>query len=85
MGRLILNKKLGACIDWWPIQTMYHWEGEIKKHEEIMMMITTFEPKIETVSDLIATHHSYSVPLIGTVDVRRINRPYKEWMSKEVV
>ena len=85
LGQLILNQKMGACIDYWPIQTMYHWEGEIKKHEEVMMVITTFEHKIETVNDLISKHHSYSVPLIGSVDVRRINRAYKEWIMEEVV
>ena len=85
LGKLILDKKLGACIDYWPIRSMYHWEGDLKHLEEVMMLITTFEPKIETVSDLISKNHSYSTPLIGSVDVRRINRAYKEWMMKEVV
>ena len=85
LGKLLLSRKLAACVDYWPIRSMYRWEGEIKHHEEIMMMIVTFEPKIETVNGLIAKHHSYSVPLIGSVDVRRIYRPYKEWMAKEVV
>ncbi len=85
LGKLVLEQKLGACVDYWPIHTMYHWEGELKDHEEIMMLITTFEQKIETVSDLISQHHSYSTPLIGSVDVRRINRAYKEWMSEEVL
>lgn len=85
LGKLLLSKRLAACVDYWPIHSMFHWEGETKHIEEIMMLIVTFEPKIETVNDLIAKHHSYSVPLIGSVDVRRIYRPYKEWMSKEVV
>jgi len=85
LGKLILDQKIGACIDFWPIHTMYRWEGEVKSHDEVMMLITTFEQKIETVSDLISQHHSYSTPLIGSVDVRRINRAYKEWMSEEVV
>jgi periplasmic divalent cation tolerance protein len=85
LGKLILDQKIGACVDFWPIHTMYHWEGKMRNHKEVMMLITTFEPKIETVSDLITQNHSYSVPLIGSVDVRRINRPYKEWMTGEVV
>ena len=85
LGKLILQRKIGACIDYWPIRSMYRWEGKLKELDETMMLITTFEPKIETVTDLISKHHSYSTPLIGTVDVRRINRAYKEWVTEEVV
>jgi periplasmic divalent cation tolerance protein len=63
---------------------MYRWEGELKETEEVMMVITTFEPKLEEVNDLISEHHSYSTPMIAGVDVRRINRTYKEWMTEQV-
>ena len=84
LGKMILDEKLGACIDYWPIHSVYHWEGALKRLEEVMMRITTFEPNLETVNDLISKHHSYSTPLIAGVDVRRINRAYKEWMMEEV-
>ncbi|MEK7072352.1 MAG: divalent-cation tolerance protein CutA [Patescibacteria group bacterium] len=85
LGKLILEQKLGACIDYWPIHSMYNWKGEYKKISEMMLIIATFESKLETVNDLISNHHSYSTPLIAGVDVRRINRAYKEWMMEEVV
>lgn len=85
LGKLIIDKKMGACVHYWPIKSMYNWKGELKKREEIMMTITTFEPKLEDVNDLISKYHSYSTPLIAGVDVRRINRAYKEWMMEEVV
>lgn len=50
----------------------------------MMLMITTFEKKLADVEDLISRNHSYSVPLIAGVDVRRVNHPYKEWMTGEV-
>lgn len=85
LGKLIISKKMGACVHYWPIRSMYTWEGEFKRMEEVMMVITTFEPKLEEVNDLISKHHSYSTPLIAGVDVRRINRAYKEWMTKSIV
>jgi uncharacterized protein involved in tolerance to divalent cations len=48
-------------------------------------MITTLENKIEEVNDLISKHHSYSTPLIAGVDIRRMNRAYKEWMTEKIV
>lgn len=85
LGKLILDKKLGACVDYWPIGSMYQWEGSLKHVSQVMLSIATFENKLEDVNDLISNHHSYSVPMIAGVDVRRINRAYREWMMQEIV
>jgi periplasmic divalent cation tolerance protein len=82
LGKLIIEKKMGACVDYWPIHSMYNVKGGLKELSETMMMITTFEPKLEEVNDFMSKHHSYSVPLVGGVDVHRINRAYKEWMMQ---
>jgi periplasmic divalent cation tolerance protein len=84
LGELIVREKLGACIDFWPISSVYHWEGDLRKISQIMIIVTTFESKLETLNDLISQHHSYSTPLIAGVDVRRINRAYKEWVMEEI-
>ena len=52
--------------------------------EQAMLLITTFEAKLDAVNQIISENHSYSIPLIAGVDVRRINHPYKEWMMKEI-
>jgi periplasmic divalent cation tolerance protein len=85
LGKLVINKKMGACVDYWPIESMYNWKGEFKQIEQAMLLVTTFESKLDEVTDLLSAHHSYSTPLIAGVDVRRINRAYKEWMTQEVV
>ncbi|MFA5931810.1 MAG: divalent cation tolerance protein CutA [Candidatus Paceibacterota bacterium] len=84
LGKLIIEKKLGVSIDYWPIDSIYNWEGNIKEVSQMMLMITTLESKLEEVNDLVSKHHSYSTPIIAGVDVRRINRAYKEWMTKNI-
>jgi periplasmic divalent cation tolerance protein len=85
LGKLIIDKKMGACVDYWPINSMYNWEGKFEEVSQVMLMITTLEHKLEEVSDLISKHHSYSTPLIAGVDIRRMNRAYKEWMAEKIV
>ena len=84
LGKLILEKKMGACVDYWPVDSMFHWKDGIKQISQVMLSISTFENKLEAVNDLISEHHSYSVPMIAGVDVRRINRAYRGWMTTEV-
>jgi len=85
LGDLIIKKKMGACVDFWPTQACFNWKGSFKCVPQVMLLIATFEQKLEEVNELISKNHSYSIPMIAGVDVRRINRPYKEWMMQEVV
>lgn len=85
LGGLIISKKIAACVDFWPISSCYNWENGQKCVEQAMLLITTFEAKLEDLNQIISDNHTYSVPLIAGVDVRRINHPYKEWMMKEIV
>jgi uncharacterized protein involved in tolerance to divalent cations len=72
-------------VDYWPVKSIYEWKGEFKEVPQVMLTVTTFESKLEDVTDLISKHHSYSAPLIAGIDVRRINRPYKEWMTSQIL
>ncbi len=85
LGKLIIDKKMGACVDYWPINSMYNWEGKFEEVSQMMLVITTLEKKLEEVNDLISEHHSYSTPLIAGVDIRRMNRAYKTWMTEKIV
>jgi len=84
LGALIIEKKIGACVDFWPIKSCYNWENAFRCVSQAMLLVTTFESKLDSVTTLIGDNHTYSVPLIAGVDVRRINHPYKEWMMKEI-
>jgi periplasmic divalent cation tolerance protein len=85
LGGLIISKKIAACVDFWPISSCYNWEGGIQCVSQVMLLITTFETKLEEINKIISENHTYSVPLIAGVDVRRINHPYKEWMMGEII
>ncbi len=84
LAKLILDNRLGACVDYWAVNSMYHWEGELKKLSQIMILITTLESKLEDVNEIISKNHTYSVPLIAGVDIRRMNRAYKTWMGGQI-
>ncbi len=84
LGKLIINGKIGACVDFWPVSSCYEWEGSLICKSQAMLLITTFEAKLEEVNQIISENHKYSIPLIAGVDVRRINHPYKEWMMEVI-
>lgn len=85
LGGLIIDKKIAACVDFWPISSCYKWKGVSQCVDQAMLLITTFESKLDAINEIISKNHTYSIPLIAGVDVRRINHPYKEWMMGEIV
>jgi periplasmic divalent cation tolerance protein len=84
LGSLIVNKKIAACVDFWPVTSCYFWKGAFQCVTQAMLLVTTFEAKLEDVTEIISRNHTYSAPLIAGVDVRRINHPYKEWMMEVI-
>ena len=82
LAQLIIDQRLAACVQFHEVGSMYTWKGELKAVKETLMVIKTLESKLQHIEDVISANHSYSVPEIAAVDVRRINRPYKEWMQE---
>lgn len=84
IGKLILDNKLASCVNIWPVQSMYYWEGKFENHLEAAMLVKTLEPRLAEIEELIEKNHSYAIPYIGAIEMRRFNRAYREWMASVV-
>ena len=40
------------------------------------------EPKMAEIEDFLIKNHTYTTPIVAAIDVKRLNRQYKEWMGK---
>jgi len=82
ISKLLIDRKLAACVEFWEVGSMYTWKGEFKAVKETMLAIKTLENRLPLIEQLMEEHHSYSAPQIAAMEVKRINRPYKEWMTE---
>lgn len=82
IGKLIIEKKLGSCVNIWPIESICFWEEKLQENQEVALLIKTIEFKLQEIENLIKENHSYDIPCIATIDIKRINSAYKEWLSK---
>lgn len=80
LGKLIIEKHLAACVNIWPIESIYFWKDKLTEDQEAVLLIKTHESKVANIEELILKNHTYATPFIGSIDVRRLNREYKEWM-----
>jgi len=81
LGKRIINARVASCVNIWPIESVYTWEGELKEDQEAALLIKTNEPKVADLESFLVKNHTYTIPLVATMNVHRLNREYKEWMS----
>ncbi|MBT4651658.1 divalent-cation tolerance protein CutA [Candidatus Woesearchaeota archaeon] len=82
--KLLLEEKLAACINWWPVNSRFVWKGEIERGKEITLWIKTNEDSVEKVVEKIKSLHSYDLPVIEVFDVEQINEEAKEWLKESL-
>ena len=84
LGNLAIDKKLAACANIFPIQSVFPWEGTRSVEEEQVLILKTTPGNINALSNLIALHHTYQVPCIMHWIVE-VNDAYGKWIEENVI
>lgn len=84
LGNLLVKDKLAACVNIWPMQSMYLEEGQLKSQTEAVLLIKTLEHKLAGIEEVIEKNHSYSTPIVAGIEIKRLNRKYREWMTSQI-
>ena len=83
IGKGLLQKRLIACYNLWPIESAYWWKGEILDEAETVMLLKTTKENYEKVSGYIKEKSGYEVPDIFCLNPAQINPLFNKWISEE--
>ncbi len=78
----LLQKKLIACANFFPINSVYWWKGKIEHSPEIVTILKTKKENWDKVKSEIEQIHPYETPCIMKITVEA-NKEYEQWISKE--
>jgi periplasmic divalent cation tolerance protein len=78
----LLNEKLAACIQAFPVSSSYTWKGEICKDAETLLLIKTKADHYEAVEKAIRSVHDYETPEIIATPVLFGSEAYLSWMNE---
>jgi len=84
MGRRIIKARVAACVNIWPMESIYFGDAGLEENPEAVLLVKTSEAKVAEIEDFILKNHSYSTPFVGMYPAQRLNREYKEWMAKQI-
>jgi periplasmic divalent cation tolerance protein len=79
----LLEERLIACANMFPIKSSYWWKGKIEKDNEIALIMKTQKKHIANITSKVKELHSYEVPCIEFIPIKGGNPEFLKWIEDE--
>lgn len=83
IGKGLLEKRLIACYNCWPIDSAYWWKGKILEEPETMMLLKTQSKNFGKIADYIKAESGYEVPDIFVINPSQTHPAFDKWVREE--
>ena len=84
IARALVTEKLAACVNIFPVQSTYTWEGAVQQEEEWQMVIKTDLGRWDELSQAIQSLHSYDVPELIALPIMQGSEAYLSWLASSL-
>ena len=85
VARALVEEGLAACVNMWPVRSVYRWEGAVHVDPEQTMLIKVSADGAERLVKRLRELHPYDLPEIVVLDVDpRYSLPeYVAWVREQ--
>src|SRR5438105_2030417 len=84
LARALVEGRLAACVNVGaPVDSLYHWRGEIETTSEVPVTVKTRRDHYQDVESAIRARHPYELPEIIAVPISDGLAPYLQWITAE--
>ncbi len=83
LASALVEERLAACAQRWPIRSVYRWKGRVEKDDEILLVAKTRRELADETVAFVKARHGYETPEILVMPVRDGWRPYLDWIATE--
>ena len=84
IAHALVRDKLAACVNIFPIESVYMWQGEVDRGLEHQLIIKTDLNKFPELAKKIKTLHDYEVPEIIALPIVAGSKPYLHWLGENL-
>ena len=84
IGFSLVKNKLASCVNIFPIESIYRWQGKIVQEKEAVLIVKTLKKNFKKIEKEVKKLHSYSLPCILEIPIKRGNKEYLEWLRREM-
>jgi periplasmic divalent cation tolerance protein len=85
LAGFLLEKRLAACVNLIPsVESHYRWKDKREKASEVLLLIKTESRQYRQLEASLKSRHSYSVPEIIQIPIRKGYKSYLQWISENL-
>ncbi len=85
LARLVLEKRMVACVQISSCTSLYHWQGDIEQDHELKLVMKTSAELYPELEQCIGEAHPYDTPEILATPIRFCSPDYLAWMRSELI
>lgn len=78
----LVERKLAACVQITPIESVYRWQGTTHIDNEYRVMAKTIRSRYAEVEATIRELHTYELPAVFAFEVTEAYAPYLDWVAE---
>ena len=79
IARELVSKRLAACVNMFPVSSIYRWQEKSKRMNEIAMLVKTDSSRFEEITKVVKALHTYELPAIEFWEIEG-EREYLDWV-----
>lgn len=81
----LVKERLAACINYFPINSTYSWQGKIESSDEYLLLCKTTEQQYPRLEKQVKDIHPYDVPAIIALSIHTGSKEYLQWVKDSMV
>lgn len=84
IGKKLIEEHLAACVNIFPISSIYRWKDNIEESNEFGMIVKTKTEKVKEIEKRVKQLHSYEVPCVIELKIGEGSAEYLKWIEESV-
>ena len=84
IGRKLVEERLAACVNIFPITSIFRWKGNIDEANEFVIIVKTKSDKVKDIEKKVLGLHSYEVPCVVSFKIEKGSKDYLNWIDESV-
>ena len=84
IGRKLVEERLAACANIFPITSVYRWKENIEEANEFGILVKTKTDKVKAIEKRVKEIHSYEVPCVVSFRMEEGSAGYLKWIEESV-
>ncbi|HEY1735861.1 MAG TPA: divalent-cation tolerance protein CutA [Methylovirgula sp.] len=82
MAEALIAKRLAACVQMLPIESVYEWQGAVEEASEILLLCKMKREDYAEAEKLILSRHPYETPEIVLLPIEAGSSAYLAWIDQ---